>query len=43
MSDTTRSALVSFAGSFDTTPMVKAQRHNMLRQLIPCTPDYLTC
>jgi uncharacterized protein (DUF1800 family) len=43
LSEPTRDHLFAFAAKFDTTAPVKAQRQNILRQLIPCTPDYLTC
>jgi uncharacterized protein (DUF1800 family) len=43
ISAATRAALVSFAKKYEGSSLVKAERQNVLRQLIPNLPDYHTC
>jgi hypothetical protein len=43
MSQETVAELVAFAEKYAGTSLLNARRQNVLRQLIPCTPDYLTC
>jgi hypothetical protein len=38
----TRAVLENFASRHNTTAEQKAQRQNVLRQMLACTPDYLT-
>jgi uncharacterized protein (DUF1800 family) len=43
LSASTRAELVSFGQTYGGTAALNGQRQNLLRHLIPSTPDYLTC
>ena len=42
MTEETMAELLAFASKYTGSSIVNARRQNTLRQIIPCTPDYLT-